>query len=218
MPNKEYIQTIKHREKISNSKKGTIFSKEHRNKMSESHKGKPLSKETRENISKANKGRVFSKEHKKKLSESSKGKKKSKQHIKNMIKAVTGIKKPGVSEKLTGRKLTQEHKEKIRKNLPRGNKHHAWKGGITPKHILIRNGIEIKEWRKKVFERDDYTCKECGIRSGNGKKVYLEAHHIKRFSEFPELRFDTNNGITLCNTCHNPKRGIKKSGDNIVYS
>ena len=57
-------------------------------------------------------------------------------------------------------------------------------------------------WRKAVFERDDYTCQMCGKRSGNGINVILHPHHIKRFADYPELRFDVNNGITLCKECH----------------
>ena len=37
---------------------------------------------------------------------------------------------------------------------------------------------EYKEWRKAVFERDNYTCQDCGE-----KGVYLEAHHIKSWAE-----------------------------------
>ena len=51
-------------------------------------------------------------------------------------------------------------------------------------------------WRKKVYRRDDYTCQMCSSR----KKI--EAHHIKTWSEFPQLRFDVNNGVTLCRLCH----------------
>lgn len=57
-------------------------------------------------------------------------------------------------------------------------------------------------WRTDVFERDSYKCRFCNMASGNGKNVYLEAHHIKSFSEFPEIRFRKSNGITLCYQCH----------------
>lgn len=61
----------------------------------------------------------------------------------------------------------------------------------------IRRSGEYKGWRTSVFQRDDYTCQLCGARG-----VKLNAHHIKPFAIFPELRTDVNNGITLCVTCH----------------
>ena len=73
----------------------------------------------------------------------------------------------------------------------------SWKGGVTPLRTKILGSPEYKSWRKQVFERDSYTCQECGQRG-----MVLQAHHIKRFAEYPELRFDTNNGQTLCIDCH----------------
>lgn len=80
---------------------------------------------------------------------------------------------------------------------PEGMYHWNYKGGISSKNKTIRNGLEIKDWRKKVFERDCYTCRHCGIRGGT-----LHAHHIKSFAKFKNLRFDVSNGLTLCRNCH----------------
>jgi len=60
---------------------------------------------------------------------------------------------------------------------------------------------QYKEWRQKIYRRDKYSCRmpSCGRK---GFKNRIQAHHIKRWADFPELRFDPNNGITLCRRCH----------------
>ena len=83
-----------------------------------------------------------------------------------------------------------------------GKKSHLWKGGKTKRSILLRTRAKYIEWRDDVFERDLYICRKCGATNGNGKKIILNAHHIKPFSEFKELRFKLSNGITLCRDCH----------------
>ena len=77
-----------------------------------------------------------------------------------------------------------------------GEKNVNWKGGVTPIHVKLRKGIRYKEWRKSVFARDDYECKVC-FAAG-----YVQAHHIQKFSDYPDKRFETENGITLCRQCH----------------
>ncbi len=48
-----------------------------------------------------------------------------------------------------------------------------------------------------LFVRDLYTCQHCAQHGGT-----LEAHHIKPWVSFPALRFEIDNGITLCVPCH----------------
>lgn len=76
----------------------------------------------------------------------------------------------------------------------------VWNGNIHPldkkRDKLDRRCKQYIEWRKEVLKRDEYKCTKC-----NNKKR-LEAHHIKKFSKYKELRFELDNGITLCKECH----------------
>lgn len=93
----------------------------------------------------------------------------------------------------------------------RGENHHNWKGGITPIRNAIRALYQYVEWRKSIFERDNYTCQGCKKRGGK-----LNADHVKSFSKIlnenniqttehakscAEL-WDLSNGRTLCDKCH----------------
>lgn len=60
-----------------------------------------------------------------------------------------------------------------------------------------RGGARYSAWRTAVYKRDNFTCQHCGC-----GKVYLNAHHIKCWNDFPALRYDVTNGITLCESCH----------------
>jgi 5-methylcytosine-specific restriction endonuclease McrA len=105
---------------------------------------------------------------------------------------------------------------------------------LTPLNKLIYRLQESNIWRKAVFERDNYTCQECGKR---GSKI--EAHHVNPFavllteflqcySQFSPVEdketlarlattwapfWDVNNGRTLCKGCH---ENIKGNTDMLV--
>lgn len=83
------------------------------------------------------------------------------------------------------------------KNKVKGKNNPNWKGGILNENKKIRSSEEYKIWRNNVFIRDNFQCQDCNKKGGN-----LHAHHIKSFSKFKELRFDINNGLTLCFDCH----------------
>ena len=81
-------------------------------------------------------------------------------------------------------------------HFQKGENHPAYKGNASARESAMGQ-YEYKKWRKDVFARDCYTCQDCGV-----KGVYIHAHHIKEWAKFPELRYDLNNGVTLCETCH----------------
>jgi len=77
-----------------------------------------------------------------------------------------------------------------------GDRNNKWKGGITPENVAIRGSVGALYWKKAVMSRDGYKCYLCGT---GGR---LHAHHIHPFAEYEKLRFDVDNGITLCPDCH----------------
>ena len=90
-----------------------------------------------------------------------------------------------------GHSVPQEWRDKVRKAV--------YKGGESRNHHC---GLVYKKWRISVFERDNYTCQECGRRNIEGLNLYLEAHHKFSWKIFPEFRYKLWNGITLCRECH----------------
>jgi predicted restriction endonuclease len=68
-----------------------------------------------------------------------------------------------------------------------------------------------KKWRKDVYSRDKFCCQWPGC--SNNKK--LNAHHIRTWANFPALRYDINNGITLCKQHHKMIQGMEDSYESV---
>ena len=105
--------------------------------------------------------------------------------------------------------LSRHSKETIEK-MKVINSAKAWKtaGENNYRWIKDRTKVKIgdrvlndprrKQWTRSVFHRDNFRCKS----ENHDCKGRLEAHHILTWKEHPELRYDVNNGITLCHHHH----------------
>lgn len=120
--------------------------------------------------------------------------------------------------------LGYKHTDKFKKRLSEmrtGNKNHQfgkrrekcpnWKGGKTEKNTLFRQSLEYRDWRSKIFERDNYTCQLTG-RYGD----VLQVHHLNSFNTSHDERLDKNNGITLSADIHKLFHDIYGKGNNTV--
>lgn len=122
--------------------------------------------------------------------------------------------KDKISKAKLGKLATTETKIKMSiARTGKGNSMYGKSGILSPVWIENRDEVVIIPnqerrsnpylfWRKSVCNRDNWKCrienKDC-----NGK---LEVHHILGFKAHPELRYDINNGITLCHFHHPRKR------------
>lgn len=105
-------------------------------------------------------------------------------------------------------KWSEEKKRKHSSYFKKGKESHRW--------IKDRNKLKIDErkksydtkykyWMLAIKKRDKWKCriinKDC--------KGRLEAHHILDWENYPELRYEINNGITLCHA-HHPRGRAKE--------
>lgn len=222
--------------KISIANKGKRISEEQKRRLSEINKGKKHTEETKMKMSIALKGRKLSEEHKEKLRLFHIGRKQSKETKTKLSLFFTGRKMQPFSKKQKENMSLAKSGENNPMFGIKGEKHWNWKNGVTSLENMIRDLLEYNIWRKSVFKRDNYTCRDCGKTNS-----YLVADHIKlfsiliqdflniynQFSPFDDKEtlarlainydpfWDINNGKTLCEICHKIKTkkdwGIIKS-------
>lgn len=172
--------------KLSLAKKGKKFSPEHIQKLKKSHKGKIPS--NLEQLRAYRKGRPLSEEHKDKIRQAQIGKPKNLSLEARLKMSECKKGKPAWNKGLKG--------------YLSGEKNPMWiKDRTKVKQFEKRLGSLYTQWRRECHKRDKYQCKlhseEC-----SGK---LEVHHILRWQDHKELRYDVNNGITLCHF-HHPRK------------
>ena len=100
---------------------------------------------------------------------------------------------------LRGKTMSLASRAKIsaaRKGKYLGESNPNWKGNKVSDEVRERRSYIAKKWRALILERDSNKCQKCA----NVKNLHV--HHIKEFKDYPDLRWDVNNGITVCVSCH----------------
>ena len=183
---------------------GKIVSQETKEKIRKSNTGKKLSFETKEKISIAHKGKKFSYERKIEHSKILKGIKKTKRSEEHCKKLSESIKKDYEKGRESPFKKIWEENP----NFLRGENNYNYK---KDRNTLVKSEKKhldgkYREWMLAVKNRDCWKCKinnsDCSGR--------LESHHILDWKNYPELRYEINNGITLCHAHHPMKRAEEK--------
>lgn len=103
---------------------------------------------------------------------------------------------------------TKRHLSNYWKGKRKGQEHPRWvdNRNLLAKASEKRNDTSHHEWARNVKMRDKWKCK-IENKNCSGR---LEAHHILTWREFPELRYQLNNGITLCHAHHPRGRAEEK--------
>lgn len=65
---------------------------------------------------------------------------------------------------------------------------------------------QYKKWRLDVYKRDHFKCRWPGCQP-RGTRGKVHAHHIMKWADYPHLRFNLSNGITLCRKHHDMIKG-----------
>lgn len=132
--------------------------------------------------------------------------------IKKIWTIVSEETKRKLSKANLGKKMSVESKKKMSKASKwAGNSQR--KGWVTLRNDRGKIRIELCWWSREIFKRDNWTCKFCE------KEWWLiHAHHIKKFIDYPELRLDINNWITLCKRCHDILLRREEQFEELCYS
>ena len=114
---------------------------------------------------------------------------------------------------LRGRKDFKKTRLKKKLSAHKGKDHWNWNANLSDQQRQDNkrrgNQIKLRDFRYSVFKKDNFICQSCGIYGGK-----LRVHHIQNFCWDIKNRYNVENGITLCEECHNDfhnEYGIKNN-------
>ncbi len=111
------------------------------------------------------------------------------------------------AEKADQIKEKQRNAKLGKKGFQKGFKkeeHWKWikdRAKVIGRHQRNFHDPEYKQWRQGVLLRDNFKCR---LQDEHCSKKII-SHHILTWREYPEKRYDINNGIILCHF-HHPRR------------
>ncbi|MEK6881609.1 MAG: NUMOD3 domain-containing DNA-binding protein [Nanoarchaeota archaeon] len=192
---KKRISEMHKKNGVGKWNKGKKYTEERKRKMSLAAKLVPHTEEWNKNVGLANKGKKHSPEFGERIRQRMLGKKPTNlAQLAEISRTRNSMKRPEVRIKLSGA----------------NNK--WWKGGLTPIAKQIRECFEYNNWRKAIFQRDDYACVLCKIRgikivADHNPTPFSEIFYKYKIKSLQEARecnefWDLQNGRTLCEDCH----------------
>lgn len=147
-----------------------------------------------------NLGKSFSKEIREKMSLSKIGQipwNKGKRGVTEQTRQKMSSKKKGQKPNNFGKSMSEEQRIKIscsNQDIPI----EEFKEFKTPRNKIERAKFYELKLHTQCFEKADFTCNKCDTRGTS-----LHAHHMNSWAFFEEGRYDLNNLVCLCNSCHN---------------
>lgn len=141
------------------------------------------------------------------------------------LRANNYMRQPGAVNPFKGRQHTDETRavlsEKARVPKPwlraERNGMYGRKGPLNPRYVdgsspERQRAYASAEWRRvsaHVRERDGYRCSRCGAEKNGSRSLHI--HHVEPWAGNAGLRFDPDNLVTLCATCHRDEH--RKGGE-----
>lgn len=110
------------------------------------------------------------------------------------------VKQSHAERRVFCKKACQVEWQRLNNALVSGENNFNWRGGYTPYY-----GPNWRKQRRLARQRDNFTCRRCGITETESSRK-LDVHHLIAFREYGIERYKEANHlgnlISYCNVCH----------------